>query len=192
MSEPTLQSYALSLGRPAERSITDYGEQMGAQRKITFHNCKLSNRFDDFEIDGQKVKETFVSADIYERSSSYRPRGVEPGSAGLIDPRTSAERSWVDVRLWVSPVVFQQFWDLVDTPRTEQFVVFIEGHANPAGRILAEFVVLDDRLMARLAELRPSTHPVVREIQRHRPILTLVGIAVGLILAIEVIRLLGQ
>ena len=84
MSEPTNESYRLSLGR-GDRSIIDQGEgaemvnsgvvaSPGARRSIVFHFCKLRG---DIEIDGRKLDETPIAAYVHERSPD-RPLWNEP------------------------------------------------------------------------------------------------------------------
>jgi hypothetical protein len=134
MSEPTRKSYHLSLGR-GDRSITDQGEGVetvdpyivarpGTRRSIVFHSCKLRG---DIEIDGRKVSETSVTAYIQERSPDRPPWPDEPWKIGTLDWQHAS------VSLDVSPVAFQQLWEMADARENERLDMDIRGQVSPHG-----------------------------------------------------------
>ena len=185
MSEPTNESYRLSLGR-GDRSIIDQGEgaemvnsgvvaSPGARRSIVFHSCKLRG---DIEIDGRKLDETPIAAYVHERSPD-RPLWNEPWKIGAIAADLTA------LNLHVSPVAFQQLWEIADAPENEQFDVRINGQVDPSGVLFVYEI--------RLEKIRPRAHPVVFEIERlGQTIARWTWWLVGAIFVLELIRWLWR
>jgi hypothetical protein len=182
MSEPnkTRKSYRLSLDR-GDRSITDQGEGVetvdpytavrpGTRRSILFHSCKLRG---DIEVDGQKVYETTVTAYVQERSPDRPPWPDELWKIGILDCQNAA------LSLYVSPLAFQQLWEMADARENERLDIDIIGQVSPRGVLF----VFENRLNV-VRSSGSSEHPdelrALRELAAY--IFILLGfISIGLV-----------
>ena len=178
MSEPTSKSYSLSLGR-GDRSITDQGEEVetvdpyivahpGARRSVNFLSCKLRGYI---EIDGEKVYEPSVNVYVQERLPD-QPPWSEPWKIGALNWQ------YASLSLCVSPVAFQQFWEMADARENERLDLDISGQVSPSGGLF----VFENRLKvvqsSRSTE-RPDELRALREIAAY--IVILLGyISIGL------------
>jgi hypothetical protein len=152
ISKPT--SYRLSLGR-GDRGIVDHGKgvvpvypgivlQPDALRFIVFRSCKLRG---DSEIAERNVYGT-SAAWVHERSS-HLPPWDESWKIGVVASDFSV------LNLYVSPVTFQQLWEITDASENEQFDVTLGVKPDPKNHINL------DVFEFRLEKLRPRPHPVV-------------------------------
>ena len=90
---------------------------------LVFHSCKLRG---DIEIDGQKVRETTVDAYVQERSSDRPPWGPnEPWKIGVLDA------DYRGLSLYLSPVAFQQLWEMADARENEWLEMDIRDKSAP-------------------------------------------------------------
>jgi hypothetical protein len=116
--------------------------------------------------------------------------GRHPLSSGRINGQIHSliERRSLHVRalnLHVSPVAFQQLWEIADAPENEQFDVLINGQVDPSGVLFVYEI--------RLEKIRPRAHPVVFEIERlGQTIARWTWWLVGAIFVLELIRWLWR
>jgi hypothetical protein len=132
---------------------------------IEFHNDPREVGLAGFVADSIRdliLGPKFV-AQIFERSSGTAFEGEHSESSSEIDTGNPI------VRLWVSPVAFQQFWDIVDAPGGSVLLTDARG----SGRITT--VTFD---------LLPNTDPVVG------PVLERLVWLVTAILVIQLIELI--
>ena len=183
MSKTAYKSYHLSLGH-GDRSITDQGDgaetvnsgvvaSPGARRSIVFRSCRLRG---DIEKDGRKVSEASVVAQVYERSLD-QPLWDEPWKIGAIGVNLT------NFNLFVSPVAFQQLWEMADAPKNEQFDVGISGQVDPNGVLYVYEIILRPR---------SRTHSVAHELHRMRQGVDLLGWLLAALLVIELISWLWR
>jgi hypothetical protein len=152
------------------------------RRAIVFPNCGSLSRTSDIEIGGRKVPPpAFVSAYFEEQPSSDRlPWPDKPWKIGGLDQRNEV----ATVSLYVSPVAFEQFWEMVDAPENERSDVEIRGQVIPSGGgETYEFILNIEIYEINLKPLsRPgSRHLVVQELQRRWPVITKIQRDVGLL-----------
>jgi hypothetical protein len=158
----------------------------GAHRSVSFLDCKLLG--DDYrEIDGS------YSLRVHEQSPN-RPRWpAQPWKIGEISEWQIERSTGAGITLYVTPVTFEQFLELIDVPENDRLIVSI-GSVGPN-------VETDYRPLCISVSLsvRPRSHPVVRELEQHRPVIfgTRLGVGwlelgVAAILALELIRWLWR
>ena len=141
--------------------------------RIVFRSCRLRG---DIEKDGRKVSEASVVAQVYERSLD-QPLWDEPWKIGAIGVNLT------NFNLFVSPVAFQQLWEMADAPKNEQFDVGISGQVDPNGVLYVYEIILRPR---------SRTHPVARELHRMRQGVDLLGWLLAALLVIELISWLWR
>jgi hypothetical protein len=180
----------VSLGH-GERAITDQGDEAvspgfifspGGRRTVSFLGCKLLGVDPDFEIDGQKVSEVFTEIYVQERSPGRPLWSERPWQIGAV------AANFTRLGLHVSPVAFEQFWELVDVPENERPVINVAGQVDPHGVLLVYEVTL---------HVQPRTHPVARAFierqgQISATIQSVVSYVVCVLLVIELIRWLWR
>jgi hypothetical protein len=193
----------LSLGRDhGVRSITDQGERArdtvlsdvitgaypGTQRKIVFRDCKLyGDVYGDvsraMKLDGA-IEDLLFTAYVWQ-TAGHRPPDERPWQIGMISPIGPG------LDLYVSPGVFEHFWEAADAPEDERPVAALITHSDPQSVVL---------FVSQISlELRPRNHPVVREIELLKAIIAgairlgwSICAILGAILVIELIRWLWR
>jgi len=156
--------------------------QPGRAAAVSFLGCKLFGVDLDLEIDGQKVSEVSTEVYVQERSPGRPPWPERPWQIGAVTA------NFIRLNLCVSPVAFEQFWELVDVPENERSAINVAGHVDPHGILLVYEVTL---------HVGPRTHPVVRaSIERQgqisATIQSVVSYVVCVLLVIELIRWLWR
>jgi hypothetical protein len=186
----------VNLGR-GERTIINQGKEAGspfvtfhpgAWRSINFPDGRVLEEYIDRD---ERVYRGPVTTYVVEQPLDQLPWSDEPWKIGalILQPEMIRDRGYAALSLYVSPVAFEQFWEMADAPENERSVVTVEGQVNPYGNV----DIYEIRLKPRS---RSTTHPVVLERQGVIPwwggVISAIGWLLAALLVIELIRWLWR